>query len=627
MKVALVVMPFAGSDHPSLAAGLFKALLAQRGISCECKYFSITFSSLLGQKRYKELGNLFATGTLAGEWIFSQIYFGTSFSSWETYSQEILSRRLRGIPEEGWDLVQDAKQLAPIFLRIVYESCNWSDFDLVGFTSTFEQTMPSMCLARMIRQGHPRVKIAVGGANFEGSMGRVYLDLFPEIDFVSTGEADASFPLLCENLARGRAAVPRGILHRQGPGAEEVAGPPGPVPLDSLPVPDYDDFFSALAGTFPAFRQTILPLEASRGCWWGEKHHCTFCGLNGEIMAFRRKDWRRVAWETAVLEERYRPALLQFTDNILALDYFRTLLPHWAENASPTPKFFELKANLKREQVVLLRKAGVGSIQPGIESLADRTLELMDKGVSAAQNVALLRWCQEIGVMAGWNLLFGFPGEDLDDYARMFEIFQKLTHLRAPGVCGLIRMDRFSPNFTKWQEKGFSAVWPMPSYKHVFPLDEKGLREVAYFFDYEHPFQERAAELSADIIAFGEIWRDLSFREQPGNGTFAVKRHLDGGWILIDSRFNRTKASYRLQTGELLLLHLADAPTTRETLVRKAASLWNGGEQGPEDLYESLLAREALIEIGGRTLALPLLPDELRQAAPSFEREAAHERA
>jgi ribosomal peptide maturation radical SAM protein 1 len=399
----------------------------------------------------------------------------------------------------------------------------------------------------------------------------------------------------------------------------------GPVPLDSLPVPDYDDFFGVLARTFPGSRPAFVPLEASRGCWWGEKRHCTFCGLNGETMAFRRKDWRRVDWEAALLERRYRPALLQFTDNILALDYFRTLLPHWAGSASRMPKFFEVKANLKREQVVLLGKAGVVYVQPGIESLADRTLELMDKGVSAAQNVALLRWCQEIGVTAEWNLIFGFPGEDLDDYARMLAAMQKLTHLWAPAACGLIRMDRFSPNLERWQEKGFSAVRPMPAYKHVYPLGEEGLRQMAYFFDYEHEHLDRVVELAEDVVDFGRLWRDRCRQQRPGNGTLAVKRHLDGGWILLDSRFNRPPASYRLNAGELLLLCLADAPVPREALTRRAASLWNGGGQSVEEVYAALCEKDALIEIGGKAVALPLLPDELRQAVPSFEREVDRE--
>lgn len=612
MRVALVVMPFASANRPSLAAGLLKSLLVERGISCECKYFNVTFASLLGQERYARMASSFSDCALSGEWAFSQVYFGSAFSSWETYCREVLSHPLWGVPEELWGHVQDLERLAPIFLRIVYEACDWSQLDLVGFTSTFEQTLPGMCLAKMIRRHHPRVKIAVGGANFEGPMGRVYLELFPEVDYVATGEADVSFPRLCENLARGIAAVPRGILHRaETNGAEAEAA--GPVVLDALPVPDYDDFMAVLGRTFPHTRPAYVPLEASRGCWWGEKHHCTFCGLNGETMAFRRKDWRRVAWEAALLEERYRPERLQFTDNILALDFFKTLLPHWAGNGSTTPKFFEVKANLRRDQVLLLREAGVVYLQSGIESLADRTLELMDKGVSAAQNIALLRWCEELGVLAAWNLLFGFPGEDLDDYARLLATMEKLTHLRGPTTCGLIRMDRFSPNFTRWREKGFSAVRPMPAYRHVYPLAEAGLEELAYFFDYEHPQLSRVVDLSQDIFDFGETWRDRSHQPRDGTETFAVKRHLDGGWILLDRRFNRPRASYRLTADELVVLGLADAPTTREALLRRAASLSAGGERSVEQVYESLRARDALLEIGAKTVALPLLPDELRQ--------------
>jgi ribosomal peptide maturation radical SAM protein 1 len=625
MRIALVVMPFAANDRPSLAAGLLKALLTQRGFRCDCKYFNVTFSRLLGQERYELMARQFASCALPGEWIFSQSYYGPSFSSWETYCREVLSHPLWGLPDQSWDLIQDAQRLVPTFLRIVYEACDWSQFDLVGFTSTFEQTMPSLCLARRIRQAHPQVKIAVGGANFEGPMGQVYLDLFPEIDYVATGEADVSFPLLCENLAHGLSAVPPGILHRQPVDGDRRSVPAEPVRLDSLPVPDYDDFFTVLTRTFPSSRPVFVPLEASRGCWWGERHHCTFCGLNGEAMAFRRKDWRRVAREAALLTERYRPELLQFTDNILALEYFKTLLPHWAESADPTPKFFEVKANLKREQVVLLHRAGVDRIQPGIESLADRTLALMDKGVSAVQNIALLRWCQEIGVTAAWNVLFGFPGEDPDDYARTYETLQKLTHLTAPRACALIRMDRFSPNFTRWREHGFSAVRPMPAYRHVYPLGDELLREVAYYFEYQHPHLDRVLELAGDLLDFGEVWRDRCNQEPAGNGTFAVKKHWEGGWLLLDRRFNRPHSTWRLTAGDLLLLSLADAPTPREALLRRAAGSWNGGGQSVEGTYESLCTKDALIEIGGKTVALPLLPEELRQMAPFFDKEVGHE--
>ena len=35
----------------------------------------------------------------------------------------------------------------------------------------------------------------------------------------------------------------------------------------------------------------------------------------------------------------------------------------------------------------------------------------MRKGVTALQNLRLLKWCAEIGITPAWNLLYGFPGE------------------------------------------------------------------------------------------------------------------------------------------------------------------------------------------------------------------------
>jgi radical SAM superfamily enzyme YgiQ (UPF0313 family) len=91
---------------------------------------------------------------------------------------------------------------------MVFESTNWGEYDLIGFSSTFEQTMPSMCLAKLIREKYPSVKLAAGGANFETTMGRVYMRHFDFLDYVCTGEGDECFPELCDNLRAGSRFVP-----------------------------------------------------------------------------------------------------------------------------------------------------------------------------------------------------------------------------------------------------------------------------------------------------------------------------------------------------------------------------------------------------------------------------------
>ncbi|MCI0442202.1 radical SAM protein, partial [bacterium] len=106
-------------------------------------------------------------------------------------------------------------------------------------------------------------------------------------------------------------------------------------------------------------------------------------------------------------------------DSILDLRYYKDYIPKLAERTTKLDLFYEVKANLKKVQIRLLRDAGVRTIQPGIESFSNSILQLMGKGVSALQNIQLLKWCKELGVSVYWNLLWGFPGEDPLEYDRM----------------------------------------------------------------------------------------------------------------------------------------------------------------------------------------------------------------
>ena len=78
--------------------------------------------------------------------------------------------------------------------------------------------------------------------------------------------------------------------------------------------PDYDDYYQLLAelGQTAQGLDRILLYEGSRGCWWGEKHHCTFCGLNAQSMKFRAKTPEQVLQEIALLSQRYDAVRFRF---------------------------------------------------------------------------------------------------------------------------------------------------------------------------------------------------------------------------------------------------------------------------------------------------------------------------
>src|SRR5262249_36776620 len=270
-------------------------------------------------------------------------------------------------------------------------------------------------------------------------MGVETLRAFPWIDCVVSGEADAFFRELCELLLdEGRdpdpAALPYGVqtqgtIRKQPPNGE---APPRSIlrDLDSLPTPHYDDYFAALrASALEGLIQPGLLAESSRGCWWGERSHCTFCGLNGVGMTYRSKSPSRVLAELTELSDRYKLRNIQFVDNILDMSHIKTVITQLAGVEPKYHLFYETKANLKRPQVRALAEAGVNWIQPGIESLDDRVLKLIGKGNCALMNLQLLKWSLEYDIQASWNLLAGLPGEEDGWYHEMAEWLPSVYHL------------------------------------------------------------------------------------------------------------------------------------------------------------------------------------------------------
>src|SRR5262249_22021301 len=112
--------------------------------------------------------------------------------------------------------------------------------------------------------------------------------------------------------------------------------------------------------------------------------------------------------------------------------------------------------------------------------------KLMRKGVTAVQNIQLLKWCLELRIQPVWGLLWGFPNEDPRDYQEMVRLIPLITHLPPPSGFGRIRFDRFSPNYMEAEKFGFINVAAYPSYQYVYGLGNRQLADLAYFFCYDY---------------------------------------------------------------------------------------------------------------------------------------------
>src|SRR5262249_33745267 len=121
------------------------------------------------------------------------------------------------------------------------------------------------------------------------------------------------------------------------------------VPMDEVPPPTYDEFFKRLdtsSSCAEIVPHLVIPFASARGCWWGAKKHCTFCGLNGSSMAFRSKSPALVVEELLALARKHGHLNFHAVDNIIDMRYFADLLPKLRAAGYDFRLFYETKANL-----------------------------------------------------------------------------------------------------------------------------------------------------------------------------------------------------------------------------------------------------------------------------------------
>jgi len=546
---------------------------------------------------------------MIGEWLFSLEAFGDeapdpdSTILWDLAGE---ISYLGGSQEELRDrLLRTRHEDVPAYLDCLVRDVPWNAVRVVGFTVTFQQSVASFALAHRLKARFPEIVTVFGGASFDGEMASELVRSVDCIDYAVSGEGDIAFPRLLSAIAAGKDIddVP-GIIRRDGRGIVAGSLAPPLQRLDDLPVPDYGEYFDraerlGLLGR-DAHRNVWIPFEGARGCWWGEKHHCTFCGLNGTTMKFRSKSPGRVFHELALQARRYRSFHFEAVDNIADSDHLKHLLPLLIDSNTDYEMFYEVKANLTRMQIKLMAQAGVTRIQPGLESLNSNVLRLMRKGVRAAQNINVLRWAQYYGIDVAWNILWGFPGEVEEDYANQASVIPHLTHLQPPSGAARIWLERFSPLFREPDSPEVRYRTAERSYQYVYPR-RVDLDSIAYFFDYE--FVDALPEdaykaLSREVAKWSEVWNSA---HRPVLTYWSAPHFIQ----IYDDRRKGHEGTYTFR-GALADIYVAcsDRPTTAAALRHKLHLEMS--TEAIQDVLDEFHRRGLMFLDGSLALALAL---------------------
>ncbi len=599
--VALVSMPTLSARFPSFQLALLKPTLEREGIPVQTFSMFMYFGTFVGWRINEALSDVYPC--MAGEWIWTKAAFG-DFARNEDYF-EIYRSNLESVCKQAGCTVADLAEIrenrAPAFIDFCVNSVDWSRFGVIGLSVVFQQTLASIALARALKERYPEIPIVMGGATFEDDIADEIMKGCPQVDFIHCGDADETLPKTIRRLysKESLAGMP-GVMWRDKDQIKYAGRAPNLSDMNKTPVPDFDEYFYARKeggyGQHNSAQEVLLPIETARGCWWGVKNHCTFCGLNRAGMEFRSKSVDNVIQQLDELSQRYGILDFNAIDNIIEPEYIDKLFTKLADANSDLHIHYEVRPSLTRAQLKLMRKGGLFSIQPGVESLSTHILKLMRKHTTGMRNLELIKWSTYYGINNLYNILLRFPGETAEDYRAQCEVISKIHHFQAPWAIAKARADRGSPMYTEPESQSVSRLVPSACYDYLFPKDRFDLNRVSYYFEHEMGNTLQDSEYNEIYQAVG-TWQ-YHWRQRPR--PYLRYRKAWATILIEDGRNCSTSVTSYSDRYASLYEYCADARSAKEIAAKFDGAPW------VDEAIEEFVDRNFMVHLDNRYLSLAL---------------------
>lgn len=524
--VLLILPPFASVEGPSIGLHILQACAKEYGFSVQVAYVNMAFSYLLGYETYNNMCS--SHDMMIGEMFFANAAYGTSPFSKPGFDIDSCFEMVSddSAKKINIDTIKKVYYQLDEFLDKMSDEILQHDYKIIGCSTTFNQTAASIALLNRIKFKNSKITTIIGGANCEREMAEGILSLSNKIDYVFSGKGELSFPNFLKDVFNSKA--PKNKIIQSGK----------PVDVEDIPLMDYTHFYEQLhhfsIDTKIPKDNILLFYETSRGCWWGQKHQCNFCGLNGDDIAFKQKSCDKIINELKILLDKHPSNNIAMVDNIMPYNFIDTLIPKLHEEIPDIRLFYEVKANMTLEHLIKLKDAGAYQLQPGIEGLSSSLLKRMSKGTSARLNIMFLKNALSLNMATSWNLLYGFPGDTSIEYEETLKLLPLIVHFEPPIVFTNISLQRFSNYFEHNDKFGITDLTPIPCYKNFLPKNADA-NKLAYDFngEYEH-FSHDNEPIIIQIKSIIKKW------QKQWEGNTIPKLHISkasqNNYLLMDTR-------------------------------------------------------------------------------------------
>ncbi len=191
------------------------------------------------------------------------------------------------------------------------------------------------------------------------------------------------------------------------------------IQLSKIETPDFSDInFDNYITPFP-----ILPISMTRGCYWNK---CSFCVLGYE-KNYSEKPIDLLIEELKYYKEKLNVSFFNIIDNSISPNYLDKLCDEILKNKLEI--YFDASIRLEKafnkKLLEKMFKAGFIKIYWGLESINQKTLNSMNKGINAKEIKKILKDASDVGI---WNIAYfitGFPTESYEESQKTIDFIFK----------------------------------------------------------------------------------------------------------------------------------------------------------------------------------------------------------
>jgi len=338
------------------------------------------------------------------------------------------------------------------------------DPDLIGISVTFpSQAIPTLTLCKLIKQWKPSVHITLGG----GLMAYVAdkLSARPEvwgvIDSIVLLEGERPLLHLCEVVEGKRTlAQVSNLIYRDAATGSVVKTPQiDPLDIKTLPTPDFDGL--PLAKYFSP--ELVLPLAATRGCYWGK---CVFCTLFTVIgPGYRGRTIEQTVEDMAQLQSKYGANSFYLAIEDLPPNMAKRLPEAILEKNLKVSWWCDARLEhdvFDKETCRMLAASGCKRIAYGYESSSRRVLAAMCKGIDPEKSLELIKNTHEAGISVTLYAMVGFPTETQEEARETLKTILAHRKWIQEVSVRVFYLDERSEIFKRREEFDIKEIYPDP---------------------------------------------------------------------------------------------------------------------------------------------------------------------